>query len=95
MSLDPEERFLKAKLIRGFLVVLAGAFVLIAAAQLLKGNTLEYAVSEGLLWAAISATIFTVARAYRLRKGQYSAVCGDLPPAAADERGQTASPPRP
>ena len=51
--------------------MLAGAFVVIAGAQLLKGNTLEYALSEGLLWSAISAAIFTAARAYRLRKGQY------------------------
>ena len=86
---------MKAKLIRGFFVVLAGAFVVIAAAQLLKGNTLEYAASEGLLWAVISATISTGARAYRLRKGQYCAVCGDLPPAASDESGRAASPPRP
>ena len=85
---------MKAKLIRGFLVVLAGAFVVIAAAQLLKGNTLEYAASEGLLWAAISATIFTGARAYRLRQGQYCAVCGDVPLAASDETRQAASSPR-
>jgi hypothetical protein len=86
---------MKAKLLRGFLVVVAGAFVVIAAAQLLKGNSLEYAATEGLLWAVISATIFTVARAYRLRKGQYCAVCGDLPPAgASDESGQAAPSPR-
>ena len=86
---------MKAKLIRGFLVVLAGSFVLIAAAQLLKGNPLEYAASEGALWSLISATIFTVARAYRLRKGQYCAVCGDLPPSASGDGAQAASPPRP
>ena len=86
---------MKAKLLRGFLVVLAGAFVVIAAARLLKGNTLEYAASEGLVWAVISATVFTVARAYRLRKGQYCAVCGDLPPAASDASGQAVSSPRP
>ena len=86
---------MKARLIRGFLVVVAGAFVVIAAAQLLKGNTLEYAATEGLLWAVISATVFTVARAYRLRKGQYCAVCGDLPSGASDESRQAAPSPRP
>ena len=86
---------MKAKLIRGFLVVLAGAFVVIAAAQLLKGNSLDYAASEGRLWAVISATVFTVARAYRLRKGQYCAVCGDLPPSTSQEAARAASPPRP
>ncbi|HKP66691.1 MAG TPA: hypothetical protein VJX31_08695 [Casimicrobiaceae bacterium] len=95
MSIDAEGSFVRAKLVRGFPVVLAGAFVVIAGAQLLKGNALEYAASEGLLWAVISATIFTVARAYRLRKGQYCAVCGDVPLAASDDSGQAASSPRP
>jgi hypothetical protein len=85
----------KARLIRGFFVVLAGAFVIIAGAQLIKGGTVEYAVSEGLLWSVISATVFTVARAYRLRKGQYCAVCGDLPPTNADDANGTAVTPRP
>jgi hypothetical protein len=83
----------KAKLIRGFLVVLAGAFVVIAGVQLLKGNSIEYAASEGLLWSVITAAVFTVARAYRLRKGQYCAACGDLPPISAPDGTNTATPP--
>jgi len=94
-SIDAERNFVKAKLIRGFLAVLAGAFVAIAAAQLLKGHPLDYAVSESLLWAVISATIFTAARACRLRKGQYCAVCGDLPSAAPVDGKHAASAPRP
>jgi len=85
----------KETLIRGFLVVLAGAFVVIAGAQLLKGNTLEYALSEGLLWSAISAAIFTAARAYRLRKGQYCAACGDTPPLRSPDGSGNAAPPQP
>jgi len=83
----------KAKLIRGFLVVLAGAFVVIAGVQLLKGNPVEYAASEGLLWSVITAVVFTVARAYWLRKGQYCAVCGDLPPMSAPDGNHTTAPP--
>ena len=82
-----------AKLIRGFLVVLAGAFIVIAGAQLLKGHPVEYAASEGLLWSVITAVVFTVARAYRLRKGQYCAVCGDLPPMSAPDGSPTTAPP--
>ena len=83
----------KAKLIRGFLVVLAGAFIVIAGVQLLKGNSVEYAAPEGLLWSMITAVVFTVARAYRLRKGQYCAVCGDLPPMSAPDGNHTTAPP--
>jgi hypothetical protein len=85
----------KARLIRGFLVVLAGAFVVIAGAQLLKGNTVEYAVSEGLLWSLISAVVFTVARVHRWRKGQYCAACGDVPPLRPADGSGNAAPPYP
>jgi len=69
----------KARLIRGFLVVVAIAFVVIAGAHLLRGNPLGDVVAESLAWAAVSAGIFTAARIYRWRKGQYCAVCGDAP----------------
>jgi len=83
----------KAKLIRGFLVVLAGAFIVIAGVQLLKGNSVEYAAPEGLLWSMITAVVFTAARAYRLLKGQYCAACGDLPPMRAPDGNHTTAPP--
>jgi hypothetical protein len=70
----------KGKVIRGFLVVLASAFIIIAGAHVLRGNALADVVVESLAWAIVSAGIFTAARVYRLRKGQYCAVCGDAPP---------------
>lgn len=49
--------------IRRFVLVFGGAWVVIVGAQLLKGHTIAYAAVQGLLWAAISATVFT-GRAY-------------------------------
>jgi hypothetical protein len=65
--------------LRRFTVVFGGAFVLIAAAQLLRGRTLEFATFHGLVWAAVSATIFTGARFYQARQGQHCAICRDTP----------------
>jgi len=69
----------RGRLIRGFLAVVAIAFVVIAGAHLLQGNPLDDVAAESLAWAAVSAAIFTAARIYRWRKGQYCAVCGDAP----------------
>ena len=76
----------KARLIRGFLVVVAIAFVVIAGAHLLQGNPLGDVVAESLAWAVVSAGIFTAARIYRWRKGQYCAVCGDVPGVVPGDR---------
>ena len=69
----------KDRWIRVFVVVVAIAFVVIAGAHLLQGNPLGDVVAESLAWAVVSAGIFTAARIYRWRKGQYCAVCGDAP----------------
>ena len=74
-----------ASWIRVFLIAFVGAFVVIAGAHLLRGRPLEQSLMEGLLWSAIAATIFTAARAYRLRKGQACAICGDTPQAPAPD----------
>jgi hypothetical protein len=65
--------------IRRFLLVFAGALVIITGAQLAKGNTLEYSLTEGLLWSAVTAAVFTAARIYKSRKGQHCAICADTP----------------
>lgn len=65
--------------IRRFLTVFAGAFVVIAAAELLKGRVIEDAASHALLWAAAAATVFTASRLYQSRRGQYCAICKDTP----------------
>lgn len=70
--------------IRRCLLVFAGAFVVIAAAQLLKGHALTDAATQGSIWAAISATVFTGARLVQSRlvqsrQGQHCALCRDTP----------------
>ena len=65
--------------IRRFLLVFGGALVVIVGAQLLKGHTIAYAALQGLLWAAISATVFTGARIFQSRQGRHCALCRDTP----------------
>jgi hypothetical protein len=50
--------------IRRFVIVFAAPLAIIAGAQMLKGHTLGYSVTQGLLWAAIASTVFTGARIY-------------------------------
>jgi hypothetical protein len=64
--------------IRRFILVWTAAFVLIAGAQALKGH-LAYALTQGLLWATISAAVFIGGRLYQSRRGQHCAICRDTP----------------
>ena len=65
--------------IKRFLTVLAGAFAIICAAQLLRGHGLAYSATQGAIWSVISATVFTVARFFQARRGQHCAICNDTP----------------
>ncbi|MCE3264388.1 MAG: hypothetical protein K0R43_3467 [Pseudoduganella sp.] len=65
--------------IKRFLVVLAGAFIVIGVAQLLKGHDLAHAATQAAIWAAIGASIFTGARYWQARKGRHCALCRDTP----------------
>lgn len=65
--------------IRRFFVVLAAAFVLIAASHLVRGRGLEHALTEGGIWAIVTAVVFTGGRLYQSRRGQHCAVCRDTP----------------
>lgn len=65
--------------IRRFCQVLGGAFVVIAGSHLLRGRGLHYALSEGAVWAIVSACVFTGARLYHSRRGQTCAICRDTP----------------
>jgi len=65
--------------IRRFMRVFSIAFVVIACAQALKGHALAYSLTQGLIWAAASAMVFTAARLYQSRKGQHCALCRDTP----------------
>lgn len=65
--------------IKRFFVVFAGAFIVIALTQWLKGHSLDYAAREAALWGGIAATIFTVSRFIQTRNGQHCAICQDTP----------------
>jgi F0F1-type ATP synthase assembly protein I len=62
-----------------FLTVLAGAFVVIGAAQMVRGHDLSSSAIHGGVWAVIAATVFTVSRYFQARKGQHCAICRDTP----------------
>jgi hypothetical protein len=63
--------------VRRFLIVFAGAFVVIAGVQFLKSHEIAYSATQGLLWAAATATVFTVSRIYQSRRGQHCSICKD------------------
>jgi hypothetical protein len=65
--------------IRRFVTVLVLAAAVIALAQWLKGHTLQYAGTQGLIWGFISAAAFTAARIYQSRRKQHCAICKDTP----------------
>ena len=65
--------------IRRFALVFIAACVVIACAQFLKGRTISHSIVQGLIWAAISASVFTAARIYQSRRGQHCAICRDTP----------------
>ena len=65
--------------VRRFLLVFVVATCAIAGAQLLQGRGLNYSLTQGLLWAAISASVFTGARLYQSSKGVHCAMCRDTP----------------
>lgn len=64
---------------RRFAAVFLVALVVIGAGQLLQGRSLDHALSHGLLWALVSAAVFTAARWYQARRGQHCAICRDTP----------------
>lgn len=65
--------------IRRFLVVFAGAFVIIAGVAVLKGHAMDESVVQGLLWGAASAALFTGSRIWQSRRGVHCAICRDTP----------------
>ena len=65
--------------IRRFFLVWISAALIIGATQALRGHSLTYAMVQGLLWATVSALIFTVSRFFRSRRGQPCAICKDTP----------------
>ncbi len=72
--------------IKRFLAVFAGAFVVIAAAHLMKGHDLAFSAMQAAIWSAISATLFTVGRFFQARRSQHCALCKDTPEMQEDHR---------
>ena len=76
----PGEHFVSSAFwIRRFFSVLVGAFLVIGAAQMLRGHDLPYSAAQGVIWGSISATVFTVARFFQARQGRHCAICRDTP----------------
>jgi hypothetical protein len=71
--------------IRRFFTVLALVGVIVALAQLAKGHTPQYAITQGAIWGCISAAVFTVARIYQSRQKQHCAICKDTPEMSRSE----------
>ena len=69
--------------VRRFAVVFAAAFVLVAAAQLLRGHPTAVAASQGLVWTAVSTSIFIASRIHQSRQGRHCALCNDTPESPA------------
>lgn len=67
--------------IRRCFTVLAGAFSVITAVQLLKGHGLEYSATQGAIWGLVAAAVFTIARYIQSGRGQHRAICKDTPEA--------------
>lgn len=65
--------------LRSFLLAFCMAFAVIMSAHLLRGHELMFSLSESLLWATISANIFTASRIRQSRKGQHCLLCNDCP----------------
>ncbi len=51
-----------------FLMVLAGAFIVIAGAQYLKSQNTVYALTQGAIWAPIAAAIYILVLIRKFRK---------------------------
>lgn len=65
--------------IRRFVQIFLIALAIITVIQFLKTGDLSFALRHGLIWAAISATVFSAARIWQSRRGQDCAICKDTP----------------
>lgn len=63
-----------------FAQVLALVFVILLAAEVIKGGNIANGWRDSAIWAGVAAAIFTGSRFYRVRKRQACALCQDTPP---------------
>ncbi|MDB5919367.1 MAG: hypothetical protein JWR40_3601 [Massilia sp.] len=71
--------------VRRFLWVTGIVTMILIAAALLRGRSLDTALSESFTWALVAAAIFTGSRYYQARKGIACALCKDT----VDTAGET------
>lgn len=76
----------KAFWIRRYLTAFVVAACLIGGSQLLRGHTVGYSVTHGLIWGAISSTVFVATRMYYSRRGYVCAMCQDTPAFLAEKQ---------
>lgn len=65
--------------IRRYVTVFVVAVVLIGGSQLLRGHTFSYSTTHGLVWGAISSTVFIATHNFYVRRGYACAMCRDTP----------------
>lgn len=63
--------------VKRFLWMTGIVFMILMAAALLRGRTMDTALTESFVWALTSAAIFTGWRYYQARKGVACALCKD------------------
>jgi hypothetical protein len=61
------------------LFVLSATFVLLFVVEILKGHGLEPSAEFGIIWSAISTTIFLGTRIFYVSRGKNCPMCNDLP----------------
>ncbi len=69
----------KAFWIRRYVTAFVVAVALIGGSQLLRGHTLGFSTMHGLIWGAISSSIFIATRLFYARRGYACAMCKDTP----------------
>lgn len=70
--------------IKRFFVVFTGAFLILFAVYLARGQPASAAAKDSALWSALATIIFLVTRIYRSRKGEHCKLCGDTPETAGN-----------
>ena len=72
--------------IRRYVTAFVVAAGLIGGAQLLRGHTIGYSAMHGLVWGAISSSIFIATRMFYARRGYACAMCQDTPEFLVEKR---------
>ena len=72
--------------IRRFVTAFVVAVGLIGGSQLLRGHTVDYSAMHGLIWGAISSSVFIATRMFYARRGYACAMCQDTPELLVEEK---------